>query len=84
MASRAICATGVRVDPVEPPTPALSKVITGRARASASNQRRVPVVEVSSEVLQQHQRHAAARPAGVAIGVVNPVRGADQLVGKSL
>ena len=65
--------------PVEPPTPALSNVMTRRCRGQRVDQRGIPVVQVPAEVLQEHQRHRALA-AGVAVRVVDAVRGADQLV----
>jgi hypothetical protein len=70
------------VVPADPPTPALSNVMTRRVAASA-DQRRVPVVQVATEMLQQDQRHRArAAAAGVAVGVLDSVGRADSLVGQ--
>ena len=41
------------------------------------NERRIPVVKVAAEVLQQHQRHCA--DADVTVGVVETVGGTDNL-----
>jgi len=48
-------------------------------RCQRVDQRGVPVVQVSAEVLEQDQRHLALA-AGVAVGVVDAVGRADQLV----
>jgi hypothetical protein len=49
-------------------------------RRQRLDQRRVPVVQVPAEVLEQDQRHRALAAAGVAVGVVDAVDPADQLV----
>ena len=82
MASRAICSIGVRggaggaadsgvVERHDPPG--------GGQRV---DQRRIPVVEIPAEVLQQDQRRRALAAAGVAVGVLDAVGRADSLVGK--
>jgi len=55
MASRAICSMVSGVVPWKPPTPALSNVTTRRP-CQRVDQRRVPVVEIPAEVLEQDQR----------------------------
>jgi hypothetical protein len=51
-------------------------------RGQRVDQRRIPVVQVPAEVLEQDQRHAVlAAAAGVTVGVVNAVGGTDRLVG---
>jgi hypothetical protein len=67
-ASRAICSMVSGVAPVEPPTPALSKVTTRRVEASAS-------------IRTGSQRHRALTY--VTIGVADAVGGIDNLVGKA-
>jgi hypothetical protein len=80
MASCAICSTVFGVVPVEPPTPALSKATTRRAVARSSMSAGSQLSRFSVEVLQQDERHVAL--AGVAVGVVDAVGRADQLVRK--
>ena len=41
------------------------------------DQRRVPVVEIAAEVLEQDQRHRTLAAAGVAAGIVDTVGGTD-------
>jgi hypothetical protein len=48
------------------------------ARHQCVDQRRVPAVEIPAEVLQQNQRHLTV--AGLAVGVLDAVRSADELV----
>ncbi len=51
---------------------------SGRLIPGWFDQRRIPVVEVSSEMVEQDQRYLA--PARVAVGVLDTIRPADQLV----
>ena len=84
-ASRSIrmsCAMVSGVVPAKPPTLVLSNVMTPRVAASASisagSQFQVP-----AKALEQDQRHRAfAAAAGITVGVVDAVGGADDLVGK--
>ena len=46
-------------------------------RRERVDQRRVPVVEIPAEVLEQDQRHRTLAAAGVAAGVVDAVGGTD-------
>ena len=52
-------------------------------RRQRVDQRRVPVVEIPAEVLEQDQRHRTLAAAGVAVGVVHAVGRTDQLVRSS-
>jgi len=66
------------VVPVDPATPASSNVTTRRSPQRV-DQCGIPVVEVPAEVLEEHE---CRRPfADLAIGVVDPVPGADHPVG---
>jgi hypothetical protein len=51
-------------------------------RRQRVDQRRIPVVQVPAEVLEQDQRHRALPAAGVTVGIVDAVSGSNQLVGK--
>ena len=83
MASRAICSMVSGVVPVDPPTPALSNVTTRRVGGQRVDQRRVPVVQVPAEMLEQDQRHPVlAAAAGVTVCVVNAVGGTTASFGK--
>jgi hypothetical protein len=54
-ASRAIAAILSGVWPVERPTPALSKAITGAISGQRVHDGRVPRVDIAREMLQQNQ-----------------------------
>ena len=65
------------VVPAEPPAPALSNVTTRQVDPGRVGQRRVPVVGILAEVLEQGQRRRILAAAGVSAGVVDAVGSTD-------
>jgi hypothetical protein len=55
---------------------AISLTVPGVVRV---DQRRIPVIQIAAEVLEQHKRWRDF--AGVAIRILDPVRGVDHPVG---
>ena len=60
-ASLAICSMVVGVDPLEAPTPRLSKVMTRCVGGDAVHDSGVPVVQDGGQVSEEDHRHLRAR-----------------------
>ena len=71
---------GVRRGPARAADAGVVECHNAAGRCQRVDQRGIPVVEISAEMLEQYQRHPA-RPS-VAIRVIDAVPGTDQLVGE--